>query len=362
MRKALLVTLVVFSVVCMLYLWLPYRVAVVQLFFRLGGSRLLIPAEYGSLDAPRYLPVSEVSAYPASMEVLGLELNGEAKAIPVKRIAWHLVVNDQFGGESVVFTHCTVSDAALAYRATAGQQRLDFAPAGLERNNLVMRDRQTGSCWQQFTGRAIQGPLAGTALTQLPVVRMSLANWRARHPTGVILEPAGNDCDCCAPNDTCPVMSYYPSRPFLVAAAVAGRRAVAQKTNRDRAGLRRRECRGGGWRATRGFPCRAGMFPAAVLLVCLGGISPGDETRELVGRCRGSGCRAGQSTRREGEMRVLGAIFMALMVMALVLIPVAFVVCGLAIVTRSTAVLIVGAAVGIPFLFYLGYHVAKKNL
>ena len=58
------------------------------------------------------------------MEVLGLELNGEAKAIPVKRIAWHLVVNDQFGGQSVVITLCTVTNAALAYRATAGEQRL----------------------------------------------------------------------------------------------------------------------------------------------------------------------------------------------------------------------------------------------
>ena len=215
-RKAFLVTLVVFGVSCVLYLWLPYRVAVVQLFFKLGGSRLLIPAEYGPLDSPRFLPLAQVSAYPASTEVLGLELNGEAKAIPVKRIAWHLVVNDQLGGQPVVFTLCTVTNAALAYRATAGQQRLDFAPARLARNNLVMRDRQTGSDWQQFTGRATEGPLAGTELVRLPVLRMSLENWRARYPAGVILEPAGSDRDCCAPNDTCPVMSYFPSRPFLL--------------------------------------------------------------------------------------------------------------------------------------------------
>ena len=61
-------------------------------------------------------------------------------------------------------------------------------------------------------------------------------------------------------------------------------------------------------------------------------------------------------------MRVFGAVFVALLVMALVLIPVAFVVCGLAIATRSAAVAWVGAAVGIPFIFYLGYYVAKKNL
>jgi hypothetical protein len=106
----------------------------VQLFIRLGGSRLLIPAEYGALGTPCYVPVAEASAYAADSEVLGLELNGEAKAIPVKRIAWHLVVNDQIGGQPVAITLCTVTNAAVAYRATVGERRLEFAPARLARN------------------------------------------------------------------------------------------------------------------------------------------------------------------------------------------------------------------------------------
>ncbi len=65
-RKALLLTLIAFAVSCVLYLWLPYRVAVVQLFFKLGGSRVMIPAEYRPLDSPRYLPVAQVSAYPGT--------------------------------------------------------------------------------------------------------------------------------------------------------------------------------------------------------------------------------------------------------------------------------------------------------
>lgn len=215
-RKALVTALIALAISGVLYLWLPYRVAMVQLFFKLGGSRAMIPAEYRPLDAPRYVSVAQASAYAAGVEVLGLEWNGEAKAIPVKRIAWHLVVNDRWGGQPVVLTLCTVTNAALAYQAKAGDQGLQFAPARLERNNLVMRDRQTGSCWQQFTGRATAGPLAGTELVRLPVLRMSLERWRARHPTGLILEPAGTDRDCCAPNDACPVMSYFPSRPFLL--------------------------------------------------------------------------------------------------------------------------------------------------
>jgi hypothetical protein len=215
-RKALFIAAGVFAASCVLYLWLPYRVAMVQMFIWLGGSRLMIPLEYRPLDEPRYAPIAEVPEYPPEAEVLSLEGQGPARAIPVKRIAWHLVVNEQVDGEPVVVTLCTVTNAALAYRAAHNGQELHFAPARLARNNLVLRDRETGSSWQQFTGQAIEGPLAGAALSRVPLARMRLDQWRQRYPAGIVLEPAGSDRDCCAPNDTCPVMSYFPFRPFLL--------------------------------------------------------------------------------------------------------------------------------------------------
>ena len=218
-KKSLATTAGVLAALGLLYLWLPYRVAVVQLYFWLGGSRLTIAAEYKPLDAPSYVPVARADAYPADAEVLSLELNGEARAIPCKRLAWHLVLNDQIGNEPVVVTFCTVSDAAIAYRATCGGKVLRFTPARLDRNNLVLRDLQTGSSWQQFTGKATDGPLAGAELVRVPLARVRLADWRRLHPAGVILAPLGSDRDRSAPNDTCPVMSFFASRPFLLQAA-----------------------------------------------------------------------------------------------------------------------------------------------
>ena len=61
-------------------------------------------------------------------------------------------------------------------------------------------------------------------------------------------------------------------------------------------------------------------------------------------------------------MRVFAAVFVALLVIALGLFVLAFVVCPLAFVTESFAVAIVGGAVGLPFVFYLAYRVAKKVL
>jgi hypothetical protein len=113
-------------------------------------------------------------------------------------------------------TLCTVTDAAMAYRAKCKGQELRFTPARLARNNLIMSDMQTGSSWQQFTGKGVDGPLAGADLDRLPIWRGRLEDWAKRHPQGVILKPLGNDHDCCAPNDTCPVMSYFPSKPFLL--------------------------------------------------------------------------------------------------------------------------------------------------
>lgn len=215
-KRALAVAIVAFGLACLLYLWLPYRVAVVQLVFWLGGSRVMIPMEYASLDSPEYQPLSQSDDYPPDAEVLGLELGGQVKAIPVKRLAWRLVLNDVLAGEPIVVTLCTVTDAAIAYRAGVDNRTLHFTPARIARNNLVLRDRQTGTNWQQFTGQAIDGPLAGACLERIPLWRGPLSLWRQRHPKAEILKAIGHDHDCCAPNDTCPVMSFFPTEPFLL--------------------------------------------------------------------------------------------------------------------------------------------------
>ncbi len=41
---------------------------------------------------------------------------------------------------------------------------LSFHLAGINNQNFLMRDDQTGTFWQQISGRAISGPLAGLQL------------------------------------------------------------------------------------------------------------------------------------------------------------------------------------------------------
>ncbi len=59
-----------------------------------------------------------------------------------------------------------------------------------------MRDRETGSWWQQVTGRAIAGELAGSALELMPNDELTFALWKSEAPLGLVLAPvAGHEKD-----------------------------------------------------------------------------------------------------------------------------------------------------------------------
>jgi hypothetical protein len=203
----------------LLSLWRPYRIFVTQQFLRLDHGRILIGMKYSPLNTPSYLAYDEstgIDAYPRDAEIIGLSGSRGAMAIPVTRLSWHLVLNEEAGGEPVVVTLCTFSDAALAYSAIHRGRRLHFRPSGLARNNLLMQDRETGSIWQQFTGRALSGPLQGSELDRVPVERVSLSSWRRQYPKGCLLAPAKNRKDTSVPHDMCPVMHGFATDPFLL--------------------------------------------------------------------------------------------------------------------------------------------------
>jgi hypothetical protein len=77
------------------------------------------------------------------------------------------------------------------YAATLDVRPLTFEVAGFWRRNMLMRDRQTGSIWQQATGEAVAGPLRGRQLEVLGGAHSTWAAWRREHPlTVVAVEPA----------------------------------------------------------------------------------------------------------------------------------------------------------------------------
>ncbi len=87
------------------------------------------------------------------------------------------------------------------WRRTAAGKTLTFRLAGINNQNFLMRDEETGSYWQQVTGRAISGPLSGTALELLSTDETTFALFRDEQPQGTVLQPVGEFAKQYAPKD-----------------------------------------------------------------------------------------------------------------------------------------------------------------
>ena len=78
------------------------------------------------------------------------------------------------------------------WQSVVNGQKLTFHLAGINNQNFIMRDDETGSWWQQISGKAIQGPLKGQQLTNVDMDEISFAVWKKENPTGRVLRPDGN--------------------------------------------------------------------------------------------------------------------------------------------------------------------------
>ena len=143
-----------------------------------------------SIDDPEFVPVAEATL-PDNEPVIGLLVNGDARAYPLRILIWHEIVNDTVGGVPVAVTYCPLCNTGLVFDRRVGDRVLEFGTTGKLRNSdLVMYDRTTESWWQQFLGEAIVGELTGTQLVMLPARLESFANFQERAPDGRVQVPA----------------------------------------------------------------------------------------------------------------------------------------------------------------------------
>ena len=70
---------------------------------------------------------------------------------------------------------------------------LHFYLAGINNQNFLMRDRETGSWWQQITGKAIYGPLQGAGLELVPNDELTFGQWKQETSGGQVLSPVAQD-------------------------------------------------------------------------------------------------------------------------------------------------------------------------
>ena len=64
---------------------------------------------------------------------------------------------------------------------------LHFYLAGINNQNFLMRDKETGTWWQQITGEAIYGPLRGASLELVPSDELTFGEWKSEVSDGRVL-------------------------------------------------------------------------------------------------------------------------------------------------------------------------------
>ncbi len=74
-----------------------------------------------------------------------------------------------------------------------GGRVLHFYLAGINNQNFLMRDRETGTWWQQISGKAIFGKLKGARLELAPSDELSFGLWKKESPAGQVLAAVARD-------------------------------------------------------------------------------------------------------------------------------------------------------------------------
>lgn len=142
-----------------------------------GPSRDGIPA----IDEPRFLPLAEIEGLADTEPVIGLTINGDMRAYPLRILMRHEIANDEVGGVPVTVTFCPLCNTAIVFDRRLGDRVLDFGTTGrLRKSDLVMYDRQTETWWQQFLGEGLIGELTGARLKMIPSRLESFAEFKAR--------------------------------------------------------------------------------------------------------------------------------------------------------------------------------------
>ena len=148
-----------------------------------GPPRDGIPAIY----KPKFVKAADSRHLDPEDRVLGVRVDGIAKAFPVHILNHHEVVNDWTWKTHILVTYCPLCGSGMAFHAGEDGQRV-FGVSGLLYNSdVLLYDHQTESLWSQILGKAVTGPSAGELLTQIPVVHTQWQTWLTNNPDTWVL-------------------------------------------------------------------------------------------------------------------------------------------------------------------------------
>jgi hypothetical protein len=138
------------------------------------ASVTMLPADRNKVDTARL--------------VVGIEMDGQARAFPIQFIGYHHQVRDTVAGKPVMVSYCTVCRTGRVFSPIVDGRSETFRLVGMDHFNAMFEDASTHSWWRQANGEAIAGPSKGKALTEIPSRQVTLAEWLREHPTSLIMQ------------------------------------------------------------------------------------------------------------------------------------------------------------------------------
>jgi len=115
--------------------------------------------------------------------IIGLRINGKAKAFPFSILSSRSVINDTFQGVPVVVAFDAESASGIVLDRRLEGQVLTFEKVdGSSDKEPMIVDRETGSRWSAFTGVAVDGKLKGKILKQLETTYAFWFGWKDYYP------------------------------------------------------------------------------------------------------------------------------------------------------------------------------------
>ena len=123
-----------------------------------------------------------------SLPIIGVEIEGEAKAYPANLLFYHHQLSDVVGGKPILATYCGMCRSGRVYDIDWPEGMPEFMLVGAVSFNAVLRDSITNTWWRQETGEAAKGARQGDQLPDIYFEQMSLANWLEKHPNSSVLQ------------------------------------------------------------------------------------------------------------------------------------------------------------------------------
>lgn len=174
-----------------------------------------------SVEDPTFVPGGAADLDPDD-RVVAVEVDGDARAYPVRYLHYHEIVNDSVGGRPLAVTWCPLCGSAVVYDRTVDGRTLEFGVSGkLADDDLVLYDRQTDSEWKQSAGVAIAGELTDKRLDPVPAPLYGLGRFREQYPDGVVMAPPGGESEAASDDET-PAPVEYDEAPYEAYFAAEG--------------------------------------------------------------------------------------------------------------------------------------------